>query len=114
MDGHPTPSRERTESRLLYDWVMARTQDEKILLGEAAEHLVLARLLRRMYLASQGPRGLAARHTRQWRLDCPGQGEQDRSQGWMVCRSSRATSLLFLCAVRLHDHGRASCLCAPE
>jgi hypothetical protein len=39
---------------------MATTQEEKILLGEAAEHLVLARLLRRMYLASQGPRGLTA------------------------------------------------------
>src|SRR5665213_2165335 len=39
---------------------MASKQDEKIMLGEAAEHLVLSRLLRRLYFASQGPRGLAA------------------------------------------------------
>jgi hypothetical protein len=39
---------------------MAKPQPEKVLLGEAAEHLVLARLLRRGYVASQAPRAWKA------------------------------------------------------
>lgn len=39
---------------------MATRQEEKVLLGEAAEHLVLARLLRRGYVASQAPRAWKA------------------------------------------------------
>jgi hypothetical protein len=39
-----------------YDRVMATPQNEKILLGEAAEHLVISRLLRLGYVASQAPR----------------------------------------------------------
>ncbi len=35
---------------------MANGHERKVLLGEAAEHLVLARLLRRGYVASQAPR----------------------------------------------------------
>ncbi|PZS10978.1 MAG: hypothetical protein DLM70_00090 [Chloroflexi bacterium] len=35
---------------------MAQGQAAKVLLGEAAEHLVLARLMRRDYVASQAPR----------------------------------------------------------
>jgi len=35
---------------------MTDGQGKKVLLGEAAEHLVLARLLRRGYVASQAPR----------------------------------------------------------
>jgi hypothetical protein len=35
---------------------MAGSQNEKILLGEAAEHLVISRLLRLGYVASQAPR----------------------------------------------------------
>lgn len=39
---------------------MATPQEQKVLLGEAAEHLVLARLLRRGYVASQAPRAWKA------------------------------------------------------
>jgi len=39
---------------------MATPREEKVLLGEAAEHLVLARLLRRGYVASQAPRAWKA------------------------------------------------------
>jgi hypothetical protein len=39
---------------------MAKSHDEKVLLGEAAEHLVLAGLLRRGYVASQAPRAWKA------------------------------------------------------
>ena len=39
-----------------YDRVMATPQNEKILLGEAGEHLVISRLLRLGYVASQAPR----------------------------------------------------------
>lgn len=37
---------------------MAQGQEEKVLQGEAAEHLVVARLLRRGYVASQVPEGV--------------------------------------------------------
>jgi hypothetical protein len=37
---------------------MAKRQDDNTLLGEAAEHLVLSRLLIRGYVATQGPRGV--------------------------------------------------------
>lgn len=39
---------------------MAQPQERKVLLGEAAEHLVLAGLLRRGYVASQAPRAWKA------------------------------------------------------
>jgi hypothetical protein len=39
---------------------MAGSNEAKVLLGEAAEHLVLARLLRRGYVASQAPRAWKA------------------------------------------------------
>lgn len=39
---------------------MATSAEEKILLGEAAEHLVLSSLLRRGYVASQAPRAWKA------------------------------------------------------
>jgi hypothetical protein len=39
---------------------MAKSQNDKVLLGEAAEHLVLAGLLRRGHVASQAPRAWKA------------------------------------------------------
>lgn len=39
---------------------MAKSQEGKVLLGEAAEHLVLAGLLRRGHVASQAPRAWKA------------------------------------------------------
>jgi hypothetical protein len=39
---------------------MATPQEQKVLLGEAAEHLVLARLLRSGSVASQAPRAWKA------------------------------------------------------
>ena len=39
---------------------MAQSQERKVLLEEAAEHLVLAGLLRRGYVASQAPRAWKA------------------------------------------------------
>jgi len=47
---------DRREKRLAYHRVMATPQNEKILLGEAGEHLVISRLLRLGYVASQAPR----------------------------------------------------------
>ena len=47
-------------SRSCYFPGMATPQERKVLLGEAAEHLVLARLLRRGYVASQAPRAWKA------------------------------------------------------
>lgn len=65
---------------------MGKSQNQKVLLGEAAEHLVLAGLLRRGYVASQAPRA--------WKADdiLGGDGlriqvkatDMGKKQGWMV------------------------------
>ena len=65
---------------------MATPQEEKVLLGEAAEHLVLARLLRRGYVASQAPRAWKAddilgRDGLRIQVKATVKGT---SQGWMV------------------------------
>lgn len=63
---------------------MAKPQEAKVLLGEAAEHLVLA--LRRGHVASQAPRAWKAddilgRHGLRIQVKATDQGKR---QGWMV------------------------------
>ena len=65
---------------------MAKPQEAKILLGEAAEHLVLAGLLRRGHVASQAPRAWKAddilgRNGLRIQVKATDQGKR---QGWMV------------------------------
>jgi hypothetical protein len=73
-------------SVVCYLLAMAKPMEEKVLLGEAAEHLVLAMLLRHGYVAGQAPRG--------WKADdILGRGDlrvqvkatvKGTKQGWLV------------------------------
>lgn len=65
---------------------MGKSQEDKVLLGEAAEHLVLAGLLRRGYVASQAPRAwkaddIFARNGLRFQVKATDRGKK---QGWMV------------------------------